>query len=76
MTEVGYSILYLFNLILGVFSHLAPDLIYKNSETFKILSKIYCCTTIACIKACQLEALGAAGCGVVKNALYIADDKW
>ena len=35
--EVGYSILYHFNLSAEVFSDLAPDVIHKNSRVFVIL---------------------------------------
>ena len=76
MTEVAYPILYDFNLILGVSSHLAPDAIYKSSEPSKILPKIYCFIIVPRIKGGQLEAVRAGGYGSVKNALCIADDKW
>ena len=39
MKEVGHPILYY--LSLGVSSHLAPDVIHKNSETSEILPKIH-----------------------------------
>ena len=47
MTEVGYPILYHFSLILGVFSHLAPDVIYKSSRVLALLEcwglTTWCC---------------------------------
>ena len=40
MTEVGYPILYHFNLILGVSSHLAPDANHKSLRVSVILLKV------------------------------------
>ena len=47
MTEIGYPILYHFNLILGVSSYLALDVIHKSLETSEILLKIHSCTTVS-----------------------------
>ena len=38
----------------------------KSSENSKILPKIYYCATVPRIKGCQLEAVGARGCGGIK----------
>ena len=40
MMEIDYPILYYFNLILGVSSHLAPDVIHKSSKVFVIFLKV------------------------------------
>ena len=58
--EVGYLILYHFNLILGVFSYLAPDSVYNGSRISVIHLKIYYYTTVPRIKGCcHWDTVGA-----------------